>query len=512
MEKLLEEKLKIVKDTLKQSMIYRNACAVLQYDLETICPPKAMEAQGETNAFLANEGFKLVKSDEFIEAAEYCFEHRFGSGSEEAPGDDGLEYLDRILAESLHRGYNRTKNVTPEKNLEWQLITNRSYVKWLEAKEAKDFGIFAPVFEEVKKMNFEQVELRDEKCATAYDTLLSDYERGITSEDIDLWFGKCKDRLITLLGKVQASEKKIRTDFLFRPLEDSVQEKMARYMLETIGFDFTRGAFTTTEHPFTSGLAKNDIRVTTHYREDFSSNIFSIIHEGGHALFSQLIPEENYDHFLEDEMTMGMHESVSRFYENRIGRSRAFISLVYPKIKELAGDVMADVTEEELYEAVNSAQPSYIRTEADELTYSLHIIIRYALEKALMSGELEVKDLPKAWNDKYEEYLGIRPRNDVEGVLQDVHWTWGYGYFPTYALGNMYNAMYFNRMKEELDTDELIRRGDFATINSWMKENVFARACYLTPKEWMKEITGRDITPDDYLDYLEEKYSKIYGF
>ncbi|MBE6017755.1 MAG: carboxypeptidase M32 [Lachnospiraceae bacterium] len=503
MDKVLEEKLNLVKETLKKSYVYRNACAVLQFDMETICPPKAMEAQGETSAFLANEGFKLIKSDEFIEAAEYCYDHR---------NEEGVSYLDRVLTEMLHREYVKIKNVTPEKNLEWQKISNKAYVKWLEAKGAADFGIFAPVFEEVKKMNIEQVELRDEKKATPYDTLLDDYERGITTEDLDLWFGKCRDRLVSLLAKVQASDKKIRTDFLFRPLEDHVQEKIARYMLETIGFDFSRGAFTTTEHPFTSGLAKNDIRVTTHYREDFSSNIFSIVHEGGHALFSQLIPEENYDYFLEDEMTMGMHESVSRFFENRIGRSRAFISLVYPKLRELAPEAMNDVSEEELYEAVNVAQPSYIRTEADELTYSLHIIIRYELEKELMNGNLAVADLPKAWNDKYEEYLGIRPRNDAEGVLQDVHWTWGYGYFPTYALGNMYNAMYFNRMKKELDVDALIRSGNFAAINGWMKENVFAKACYLEPKEWIKEITGRDMTPDDYLDYLEEKYGSIYGF
>ena len=510
MDKILESNLKIVKDTLKTAYIYRHATAVLQYDLETICPPAGMEAQGETQAFLANEGFKLVKSEEFINAAEYCYEHRFGSGTEEDPGDDGLGDLDRVLAETLHRQYNLTKNVTPEKNMEWQLISNRSYVKWLEAKEAADYQIFAPVFEEVRRMNFEQVGLRDEKVENTYDNLLSDYERGITSADLDEWFGKCRERILPLLAKIKNSRKKIRRDFLFRPLEDHIQQKMAQYVLETIGFDFNRGAFTTTEHPFTSGLAKNDIRVTTHYREDFSSNIFSIVHEGGHALFSQLIPEENYDCFLEDEMTMGMHESVSRFYENRIGRSRAFISLIYPKIKELAGDVMADVSEEELYEAVNSVQPSFIRTEADELTYTLHIIIRYEIEKAIMSGELEIKDVPAVWNSKYEEYLGITPENDSMGCLQDVHWTWGFGYFPTYALGNMYNAMYFNRLVKEIDLDGAVRSGDFATLNNWMKDNVFARACCITPKEWIKEITGRDITPDDFLDYLEEKYSMIW--
>jgi len=193
MEKTLEQNYRIVEDTMKKANLYSHATALLQYDMETICPPKAMEEQGELSAFLGNEGYKLVKDEGFIKAAEYCYEHRFGSGTEDAPGEDALPYKARVLAETLHRQYMNVKNVTPEKNHEWQLISNRSYVKWLEAKEKADFSIFAPVFEEVMKMNFEQVELRDEKLPVAYDNLLNDYERSITSADLDEWFGKCKE-------------------------------------------------------------------------------------------------------------------------------------------------------------------------------------------------------------------------------------------------------------------------------------------------------------------------------
>lgn len=511
MYKTLEKNFQIVTDTLNKAKIYQHAAAVLQFDMETICPSKGMEEQGEVGAFIGTEGYKLIKSDEFINAAEYCYEHRFGSGTAEAPGEDALTYKSRILVESLHRQYQKIKNVTPEKNQEWQLIGNRSYVKWLEAREKKDFSVFAPVFEEVRTMNFEQVELREDKLPSAYDNLLDDYERGVTSADIDEWFGRCKERLLPLLEKIKSSKYEVRTDFLSRYMDAGKQSELARRLLEIMNYDFTRGAFTTTEHPFTMGLARNDIRVTTRYRlNEFASSLYSIVHEGGHALFSMLQPEDNFDYFIDDDMTMGMHESVSRFYENRIGRSKSFIHLIYPEICRLDEDLLKGVSEDELYRGINLVRPSFIRTEADELTYTLHIIIRYELEKEIMSGRLAVKDLPEAWNSKYEEYLGIRPANDTEGVLQDVHWTWGYGYFPTYALGNMYNAMYYNRMKNEIDIDHEVSSGNIAVINDWMAENVFKNACCQSPKEWIRGITGRDITPDDFLDYLEEKYGELY--
>ncbi len=511
MDKVLQSNYETVMDILKKAYSFRHARNVLEYDMQTISPSKGMAEQGETTAFIANEAYKLITSEEFIKAAEYCYEHRFGSGTEEAPAEDGLSLPARVLMESLHRDYAKIKNVTPEKNMEWELLTNNSYVKWLEAKEAKDFSVFAPTFDRVRAMNFERVSLRDEKKDIPYNDLLDDYERGITVADLDEWFGACKERLIPLVEKVKNSKKVIRTDFLSKPVEIYRQEEIAKYLLQAMDFDFSRGAFTTTEHPFMMGIAKNDIRVTTHYRlNNFVSSMYSIIHEGGHALFGQLQPAENYDYYLDDNMTMGMHESVSRFYENVIGRSRPFIRMVLPKLREITGGILDDVSEEEMYEAVNFAEPSLVRIESDELTYTLHIIIRYELEKGIMDGSLSTADIPKAWADKYEEYLGVRPENDADGCLQDVHWTWGYGYFPTYALGNMYNAMYYNRMIREVDLEKVMESGSLKDLNSWMKEHVFANACYSTPKEWIREITGREITPDDFLTNMENKYGEIY--
>ena len=501
MNEALKKNLELVKSTLDKAGQYYHAAGVLSYDQETICPPKAMQEQGEIGAFLSNEGFKLTKDPAYIQACEAIYAER----------DSLDDPLDRELAIHLHRDYSKTKNITPELSYEADLVSNKAFVDWLNAKQQKDFSLFADSLKAQRDMNIRLMELRDEHSENLYDEMLQDYERGVTESDIDEWFGAFKERIIPLLKKIQQSPKKIRTDFLYRPVTDEQQRQMGQYLLEVMGYDFSRGCFTTTEHPFTSGLSKNDIRITTNYSPNlFISNIFTIVHEGGHALFEMLQPETNWDYHLTGGKTMGMHESSSRFYENRIGRSLSFVKLIYPRMKEIFPGVLEDVTEEEFYEAINLVTPSLVRVDADELTYTFHIIIRYEIEKEIMSGKVDIRELPALWNAKYREYLDIEPADDAEGILQDVHWTFGFGYFPTYAIGNMYNAMYYNRMKEDLDIDQAVAQGNFAAINSWMEQHVYARADRLAPKDWIRDICGRDFTPNDFLDYLEEKYTKLY--
>lgn len=500
MEEQLKKSLELVKETLRKAEVYYHAANIISYDQETICPPKAMEEQGEVGAFLGNEAFKLTKDEAFIEAAETLYNQK-----------EALEPLDAEMVTHLHRDYVKTKNITPDMNYEASLIGNKAYVDWLEAKQKADFSIFAPSLLAVRDVNAKFIRLRDQHSKDIYDDMLDDFERGVTQSDIDSWFGAYKERILPLLKKIQQSPKKIRTDFLSRTVTDEQQRQMAQYLLEIMDYDFSRGAFTTTEHPFTSGLGRNDIRITTHYSPNsFASNIYTIVHEGGHALFEQLQPEHNYDYFLTDEKTMGMHESVSRFYENVIGRSKEFIHLIFPKAKEIFAEQLSDVSEQEFYEAMNTVTPSLIRTDADEFTYTFHIIIRYEMEKEIMNNRVAIEDLPALWNKKYQEYLGIVPSNDTEGILQDVHWTFSLGYFPTYAIGNMYNAMYYRRMMENFDVPAAVLAGDFKKINSWMKDHVFAKADLMAPKDWIREICGREFTPNDFLDYLEKKYSEIY--
>ena len=236
-----------------------------------------------------------------------------------------------------------------------------------------------------------------------------------------------------------------------------------------------------------------------------------VIHEGGHALFMQNEPDETVMNHMADRMTNGMHECISRFFENIIGRSEAFIEFIYPKLRELSGDTFSDVSARELYEAVNIAQPGLNRCEADELTYCLHVLIRYELEKAFINGEITVDEIPDVWNAKYREYLGVEVPNDTEGCLQDVHWSgWDYGYFPSYALGSAYGAQILRRMEKDFDVFEEVRKGNLIKVSRWLIDNVFSIASLSTPDEWIRTITGESLNTDYFLDYLEGKFTALY--
>ena len=495
-----QEMLKRLKTFFDEEAHLSHAAHIVQFDMETLCPPAAMEAAGDTASYLTNKIFLIHRNPEFLEAASWLYDHR-----------NELDEFDRTLAEQLHREDARIRRVTPEQDREFSKTYNKAYADWLQAKQKSDYAAFAPSLKAVRDVELKRVDLMTEKSSIVYDNLLDLYERGMTSAKLDEMFDKCRTRLVPLLRRIMTSGKVIRYDFVSRPVDERLQEQMTRYLLEIIGFDFERGTFSTTEHPFTDSMGPDDERVTTHFFKNlFLSSMYSTIHEGGHALFDQNQPRENWTHHIYEGKTMGQHESVSRFYENVIGRSEAFIHLIYPKVKELFSDAMYDVTERELYEAVNIVRPSLIRTEADEFTYIFHIMIRYEIEKMIVAGEVDLDELPKIWNDKYEESLGIRPSDDASGVLQDVHWTSGFGYFPTYALGNMYNSMYAARMRKEIDVDKAVENGRFDLINDWMSENVWKKADRLAPGDWIRDITGRELTPDDFLDYLERKYSALY--
>ena len=496
-----EAALDLVNRTLTEAETCDHAVSVLNYDLETICPEKAMAEQSNVISYLENQSFKLRKNESFVRAAETLFRHR---------GE--LSEFDAVLAETLHRNYLKEKNLSPEKRKQFSDVRNQAFLDWLRAKKTSDFSIFAPSLEKIRDLSLEETALREERLPDTYDNLLDDYERGMTAGELDACFGRCLEVLLPMLEKIKGSRKKIRTDFLRRRVTDEEQRRMTDYLCSVIGLDMTRSAWALTEHPFTDGLWYDDARITTHFHPTaFASSMYSVIHEGGHALFEQLQPEENYTHHIRMNKTMGQHESVSRFYENIIGRSEAFIHLIYPETVRIFPEAMEGVSERELYEAVNAVTPSLIRTEADEFTYTLHIIIRYEIEKRIIGGTAAIGELPALWNSLYEKYLGIRPENDREGVLQDVHWASGFGYFPAYALGNFYNAMYYRRMKEDLSVENAVRSGNLRKVNSWMAEHVFFSADREDPKTWIRNITGRSFTAEDFLQYLTEKYGALYG-
>ena len=496
-----QQKWKELSRRLDEIEAYARCVGKVGFDMECCAPEEGIEQAGEDMAILGKRLYKLTH------APRYC------ALVEELHADsEGLTNVQKKAVEHLYDDYARTKNISAKLDYEMDLTSNKAYGAWLKAKKANDFSLFRDSLGELIRYQRLVVEKRDERKATVYDTCLDDMEKGGSIEQLDAFFAALKARIVPLLARIVKEGKPIREDFMSRPVPIPAQEAMSRYLLALEGLRQSALVLMTTEHPFTDHYGRCDVRVTTHYHEDsFISNVFTTLHEGGHALFMQNEPQELYDNHGADRMTNAMHETISRFYENLIGRSEAFIHYVAPKIRELSGGIFDDVSERELYEAVNVARPSLIRTEADELSYCLHILVRYELEKAFVNGAITVDEIPALWRAKYKEYLGVDVPDDAQGCLQDVHWSSVYfGYFPSYALGNAYGAQILAAMKKDFDVDAAVASGELFRLRDWLTEHVFSIASLTTPDEWIRAITGEGLNVNYYLDYLEDKYTKLY--
>ncbi len=495
-----EERIKALFSRLDEIEAYGRCLGKVQFDMECCAPPEGLEQAGEDMALIGKRVYEMTHDEAYVLLLTALY----------ADGE-GLTDLQKKAVEHLYRKYAREKNISAAFSYETDLAFHKAYADWLRAKKAQNFSLFRDSFAAVIENTRKAVSLRDEKKATVYDTLLDDYETGGSIAQLDAFFAALKARILPLVKRIVTEGKPIREDFMSRPVAIGLQEKFSRYLLKLEGLRESALVLMTTEHPFTDHYGPTDVRVTTHfYENNFISNIFSTLHEGGHALFMQNEPRAHYVNHTADNMSSAMHECISRFYENIIGRSEAFLNYVSPALRELTGDTFADVTDRELFEAVNVSRPSLNRMNSDELTYCIHIMIRYELEKAFVNGEIGVDDIPALWNAKYKEYLGLDVPNDEEGCLQDVHWTGSYGYFPSYALGNAYGAQILRTMEKDFDVFAAVRAGELTRIRDWLTEHVFSIASLKTPDEWIRAITGEPLNVNYYLDYLEEKFTKLY--
>ena len=341
--------------------------------------------------------------------------------------------------------------------------------------------------------------------------MLDDYEKGFSMKKLDEFFGLLKEELVPFLKKVTQSRTEIRDDFLTGDYPEEKQRELAEFLAEYVGFDFKRGVLAQSAHPFTTNLHNHDVRLTTHYKKRVDSSLFSVIHEAGHGIYELGVADELTQTLAGQGASMGMHESQSRFFENMIGRNEAFWEPIYKKLQELFPKELGKVSREEFVRAVNKVQPGLIRTEADELTYSLHVLVRYELEKMLIEENLNVEKLPELWADKYEEYLGVRPQNPAEGVLQDIHWAQGsFGYFPSYALGSAFAAQMLQFMKKSMDFEELLRKGEIEVIRHVLKRHIHRFGKMRDSRQLLRDMTGEDFEPRYYVEYLKEKYSRLY--
>lgn len=486
-------------DYVKKMTAYNEALGLIFWDLRTGAPKKGIDQRSEVIGMLSSEVFKMSTSEEM---AAYIAKL---SKAE-------MSLTTKKVLEECKKEYERNKKIPAEEYKEYVILQSKAESVWEEAKEKSDFEMFRPYLEKFVEMTKRFVNYWGYK-GNMYDVLLDLYEPGITVEVLDKVFGELRAKIVPLVKQISESANKPKTDFLFETFKKEDQRAFSLEILAKMGYDFNAGRLDETVHPFAIGLNPGDVRVTTKYDEkDFRTAVFGTIHEGGHALYEQNVSTDLIGTPLCSGTSTGIHESQSLFYENIIGRSLSFWKNNYELLKEYASGQFDQIGIEDFYRGINESKPSLIRIEADELTYPLHVIIRYEIEKGLFNGEIKVKDLPKIWNDLYEEYLGIRPENDAKGVLQDVHWAGGsFGYFPSYALGYMYAAQFNNKMREDLPNfDQLLVEGNLLPIKEWLTENVHQYGKLKKPLEILTDVTGEGLNAKYLIDYLYEKYGKVY--
>lgn len=485
----------------KKMQNYSEALSVIYWDMRTGAPRKGLEQRAEVIGTLSAELFALQTSDEL------------GKMLSELQNEK-LDFVTRCLYEEVKKEYDESKKIPAEEFKAYTILKAKSEAAWEEAKEKSDFQIFLPYLKEVIDYQKRFVQYWGIKNGSAYNTLLDKYEPNMTTDTLDELFGELKATIVPLVKAIGESKNKPDTSLLFKHFPKSGQHAASLELLKQLGYDFEAGRLDETVHPFMIGLNSGDIRITTKYDEnDFRSAVFGTIHECGHALYEQNIDASLNGLPLSTGASMGIHESQSLFYENIIGRNESFWKHHYAILQKHSPEQFGDVPADEFLKAINFSEPSLIRIEADELTYPLHIMIRYEIEREIFNGDLQAEDLPRVWNEKYEEYLGIRPQNDAEGVLQDMHWSDGsFGYFPSYALGFMYAAQWKHAMDQDIPNfDELCERGELAPIKDWLTNKVHQFGALKKPNELIMEGTGEPLSAKYLADYLQNKYTKLYN-
>jgi carboxypeptidase Taq len=417
-------------------------------------------------------------------------------------------------ARELRREYDRATKLPASLVEEMAKTAVLAQHAWVEARKQSQFKVFEPWLAktvDLKKREAQCVGWKDH----IYDALLDPYEPGETTANLRRVFDSLRDPLIELIGKVAASGKRAPTQVLEGNFPTHLQEKFGKLGAEAIGFDFDAGRLDTTVHPFCSGIAGGDTRITTRYNErSFIESFMGVLHETGHALYEQGLPKaEHFGEPIAEAISLGIHESQSRLWENLVGRRKSFWRFFLPKAREIFGASLRDVSERDWYWAINEIRPSLIRVESDEATYNLHILLRFELEQALVTNDVNVADLPDVWNERMKKYLGITPFDDARGCLQDIHWSLGsIGYFATYTLGNLYAAQFYEQAQKDLgDLDAMFERGEFKPLLGWLREKIHRHGRRYRASELVKRVTGKPLSAEPLLRHLRAKARELYG-
>lgn len=488
----------------KETALLGSIEALLSWDEQVLLPPAGAEYRAEQATLMAAMIHRQRTDPELGEALDRLADSSLVADPHSPEGADVLR---------MRRNFDRKKRLSERlvKELARQSVLGQQV--WVEARKRNDFALFRPHLEQMFNLK------REEAAALGYeehpyDALLEDYEPGATASEIQRIFGALRVDLIPLVQQIRDSGRKPDSSLLDRNFPVAMQEKFGREAALAIGFDFRRGRLDVSPHPFCTTLGPDDVRLTTRYRErHFNDAFFGILHEAGHGLYEQGLPRERFGLPSGEAISLGIHESQSRLWENFVGRGRAFWQYFYSQLQTLFPETVGGVPLETFHFAVNEVRPSLIRVEADECTYNLHIMIRFELELELLSRQLEPEELPHAWAEKYRHFLGIEPPDDASGCLQDIHWSGGLiGYFPTYTLGNLYAAGLYERADEELGgLDAQFARGEFGPLREWLREKIHSQGQRRHAQELMTRITGRPLSHTGLIRHLKRKLGPLYG-
>lgn len=478
---------------------YGTVLALCSFDASTIAPSAGAEYRNKMISIVQGDYFSIMTNQDSLAKLDEL---------------DKKEDLDAITKEALRQRLRSLRDIRilpKELYIEFQKCCADADVLWRKAKREENYALFEGTLIRLIEIQKKLLSYRNDE-GSDYQKLLDDYEVGMTIEKYDEFFSLIKEKLIPFIKKVADRKSVIDDSMLYGYFPAEKQAKLMKVLQDYMNYDPDRVYMGETEHPFTMKISNKDTRITTKYVENsLASSIFSIIHEYGHALYGMQVDSKYDGMILADGMSSGMHESQSRFLENYIGKRESYWVCNYPKLQEIFPE-FNEVELTDFVKMINASYPSLIRTEADELTYPLHILIRYELEKEIFDGNLDLSNLENEWNDRVEKYLGIRPSKPSQGILQDMHWASAmFGYFPTYALGSAYAAQFFNAMQKEVDVDKALSDNDFAKIQSWLKEKIHHYGSFKRADEILMEVTREKFNPNYYIDGLIEKYSKLYG-
>src|SRR5215203_5737815 len=473
----------------------RNANALLQWDQETYLPPKGAKFRGQQISTLSEISHQLFSEDEL------------GIVLQELLSKDDLTAEQKRNVELTFEDYTKNKKYTSQFVRALAEQTNKAFHSWIESRKQNSFPAYEKELDKLIQLKKQEADVLGYK-QHPYNALINEYEKGCTVELLDKTFSNLLPTLKDLLQKISVRPQ-VDDSFLHQSFPKQQQWNWGMHLIKQLNFDFEAGRQDISEHPFSTSFNRHDVRITTRIDEnDFANMSWSCIHEVGHALFEQGLPEEQYGLPLGEACSYSIHESQSRLWENNVGRSKKFWKFHYPILQTWFPGQMGHTDLDQFYKGINKVQPSLIRTEADEITYHYHVYIRYMLEKRLLEGSLSTRDIPAYWNEHYKKFLNVDVPNDKKGCLQDVHWSHGsFGYFPTYSLGSFYAAQFYQMAKKQItNLDTEVETGNTASLLSWLRDNIHSKGRYHTNAELCKEVTGTGLDAGYFVDYVLDKY------